>query len=55
MTSLRNPSSTSSTVGHAPAPVRKRLAPLGGAFFLGVILLVIAAALASDASSRFRR
>jgi len=32
----------------APAPVRKRLAPLGGAFFVGVILLVIAAALAAD-------
>jgi len=32
----------------APAPVRKRLAPLGGAFFLGVILLGIAAALAAD-------
>jgi glucose/arabinose dehydrogenase/protein-S-isoprenylcysteine O-methyltransferase Ste14 len=32
----------------APADVRKRLAPLGGAFFLGVILLVIAAALAAD-------
>jgi len=31
-----------------PAPVRKRLAPLGGAFFLGSVLLVIAAALAAD-------
>ena len=32
----------------APDAVRRRLAPLGGAFFLGVILLGVAAALAAD-------
>jgi len=32
----------------APDPVRRRLAPLGGAFFLGLILLGIAASLAAD-------